>query len=238
VISAGSGARGRQQKPREPWDQLVHALGFFAIDAVIDVGANRGQYALGLRRHGWRGPILSFEPLPDVHAELSETASADPDWIVAPPLALGAVQGRTVVERSAESDMSSLLPQNALLRRISPSSRVVGRVEVGLDRLDRRPEVAAGWRRLFLKIDVQGSEAAVLEGASGLGERLVGVQLEAGLVPLYEGERDFRATLDAMAAAGFGLHLLIPGYYERKLGRQLQVDMVFFRAAGEGGRPA
>lgn len=228
----------RHRKPRNLRDQLVHALVFHGIDAVIDVGANRGQYARRLRRHGWRGPILSFEPLPDVHAELVRAAAPDPDWIVAPPLALGDATGTAVLERSAESDMSSLLPQGDLLRRISPTSRIVGRVEVAIDRLDRRPEIRDAWRRLFLKLDVQGFEPRVLAGAAGLGERLVGVQLEAGLVPLYEGEKDFRATLDAMAAAGFGLHLLIPGYYERKLGRQLQVDMVFFREAGEGGGPA
>lgn len=225
----------RSRKPRDVWDQLVHALAFHRIDAVLDVGANRGQYARRLRRHGWRGPIVSFEPLPDVHAALSDAAAGDPDWTVAPPLALGATSGRASIERSAESDMSSLLPQNELLRRLSPSSRVVGRLDVTLDRLDRRPEIAPGWRRLFLKIDVQGYEAEVLEGASGLGGRLAGVQLEAGLVPLYEGERDFRAMLDAMTAAGFVPGLLIPGYYERKLGRQLQVDMVFFRGHEHGG---
>lgn len=222
-------AARRRAKPREPWDQLVHALSFHGIDAVLDVGANRGQYARRLRRHGWSGPVLSFEPLPDLYAELCAAAAGDPAWQVAPPMALGARAGTAVLYRSAESDMSSLLPQGLLLRQISPSSRVVEQVTVAVDRLDRRPEVAPCWRRLFLKIDVQGFEPEVLAGATGLDARLAGLQLEAGLVPLYEGERDFRHLLRLVEAKGFSLHLLIPGYYERKLGRQLQVDMVFFR---------
>jgi FkbM family methyltransferase len=230
-----SGVRERSNKPRTVWEQLVHALRFFAIDAVIDVGANTGQYAQRLRRHGWRGPILSFEPLPDVHAALLRAAASDRNWFVAPPVALGASAGRALLERSAESDMSSLLPQSALLREISPSSHVVTRLEVPVDRLDRRPEIRADWQRLFIKLDVQGAEPQVLAGACGLGERLIGVQLEAALVPLYEGEQDFRTLLASLERAGFVLHLLIPGYYERKLARQLQVDMVVFRAAAASG---
>ena len=53
------------------------------------------------------------------------------------------------------------------------------------------------------------------------------------LVPCYEGERDWRATIDALARDGFELRLLLPGYFERKLGRQLQVDGVFYRPEPE-----
>ena len=49
------------------------------------------------------------------------------------------------------------------------------------------------------------------------------------LVPIYEGERDFRAQFDELIAAGFEPYLLLPGYFERKLARQLQVDGVFMR---------
>lgn len=224
----------RSAKPRQPFDQLVHPLAAFGIEAVVDVGANRGQYARKLRAHGYRGPIVSFEPRLDLQTALVAAAARDPQWFVAPPVALGASPGTAVLERSAEDDMSSLLPQTPLLRRISPSSRIVDRLEVAVDRLDRRPEVQPRWRRLFVKIDVQGASAAVLEGATGLGERWTGVQIEAALVPLYEGEPEFRPLLAALEARGFCLHLLIPGYYERKLARQLQVDMVLFRHAPTG----
>jgi FkbM family methyltransferase len=220
----------RRGKTRDIHDQLVAALHMNQVDAVIDVGANEGQYGRRLRRHGWRGPIVSFEPQADVHARLLRQASRDEQWIVAPPMALGATEGTAVLERSAESDMSSLLPQNATLRKISPSSLTIESVEVPLMRLDRLPQLSVGrFARMLLKIDVQGSELDVLEGARGLLERITGIQLETALVPLYVGEQDFRTTLDRLDELGFDLHLLIPGYFERKLGRQLQVDVVAFR---------
>ena len=52
------------------------------------------------------------------------------------------------------------------------------------------------------------------------------------LVRCYEGERDFRDLIDDLAAAGFRPFLFIPGYFERKLARQLQVDGVFMREQG------
>ncbi len=206
--------------------QLVHSLEFFGVEMVVDGGANEGQYASALRAHGWAGPIVSIEPIPGVHARLVERAAGDPAWTVLPPMALGAEDGEAVLEVSAETDMSSLRPQSGLLRRISPTSAVMDRVPVPARRLDRL-DLPPG--ALFLKLDLQGGEATALDGAAGLLPRLVGLQLEMALVRLYEGEPLWRDTVARLEATGFGLHLLIPGYYERKLGRQLQVDGVFYR---------
>jgi len=221
-------------KARPLQAQLIAVLERFGIGCVIDVGANAGQYGATLREWGYAGRIVSFEPQAEPHRRLARRAAADPRWRVAPPLALGAHAGEVELEISAESDMSSLLPQSALLQRISPSSRIIGRERVEVARLE---DVIADYlepgERLFLKIDTQGYEAQVLAGARGLLPRLEGVQLEMPLVGCYAGERGFRELIDDLAAAGFSPFLLMPGYFERKLARQLQVDGVFMRAGDE-----
>jgi FkbM family methyltransferase len=218
------------KKARQIQAQLIAVLDRFEISVVLDVGANRGQYGAMLREWGWRGRIVSFEPQALAHAALARRAAADPGWRVAPRMALGARDGEVEIEVSAESDMSSILPQSALLREVSPSSAVLRKEAVPLRRLDGAvgPDLTSG-DRVFLKIDTQGYEPQVLEGAGALLERLCGIQLEMSLVPIYEGERDFRAQFDDLIAAGFEPYLLLPGYFERKLARQLQVDGVFMR---------
>jgi FkbM family methyltransferase len=219
-----------RRKLRDLDAQLVLTLERQEIDAVIDVGANRGQYAARLRAAGWRGPILSVEPIPEVNRELAARAARDPLWEVLPPLALGAAEGEAVLEVSAESDMSSTLAQSGTLRAISPSSAVLRRIVVPGRRLDRLAELAdRPWRRLFVKIDVQGAEPAVLAGMAGLWERVQGLQLEMALVPLYEGERPWLELVSDLAARGFSPYLLFPGYFARALGRQVQLDAVFYR---------
>jgi FkbM family methyltransferase len=220
-------------KARPLQAQLIAVLERFQITAVLDVGANAGQYGSALREWGYAGRIVSFEPLAEAHRRLTRRAAADPAWRVAPRMAIGDRDGEVEIEVSAESDMSSVLPQTELLRRISPTSRVVGRETVPLRRLDGLAEEwLATDDAAFLKVDTQGFEAQVLAGARRTLERLRGVQLEMALVSCYEGERDFRLVLDDLAVAGFAPFLFIPGYFERKLARQLQIDGVFMRERG------
>ena len=219
----------RKARPLEA--QLVAVLEHFGITCVLDVGANAGQYGATLRAWGYRGRIVSFEPLAGAHARLEQRAAADPAWRVAPRMALGAQDGEATVQVSAESDMSSILPQTDLLRRVSPSSRVIGRETTPIRRLDGlAKDYLEPGEPTFLKIDTQGYEAEVLAGARSLVPQLQGIQLEMALVPCYQGERDFRQTFDDLEAAGFSPYLFFPGYFERKLARQLQIDGVFMRA--------
>lgn len=223
-------------KPKDGPTRLACLLDRQRIDAVLDVGANQGQYGRFLREAGYAGPILSFEPLAEPRRALAEAAAADPCWRLAPPLALGDRAGEAVIEVSAESDMSSLLPQAAMLRELSPSSAVLERRRVTTARLDAQGDlIDPAWRRLHLKIDVQGFEPSVLDGALGLMPRIATLQLELALEPVYVGETGWRTMVDRLAEAGFRLALVLPGYFERKLGRMLQFDGVFIRH--EAGDP-
>lgn len=218
------------KKARDLDRQIVVALISNKIDCVIDVGANSGQYARKLRRAGWNGPILSIEPLPELNEKLLDQADADPDWYIAPPLALGDRNGQIGLHRSAESDMSSVLHQNPTLERLSPSSAVIETIEVPQKRFDAIELPVSEPARLFLKLDVQGYEATVLEGVGSRWPFIQGLQLEMALLPIYEGECFWRDMVAQLADRGFDIHLLLPGYFAPKLARQLQCDGVFFRS--------
>ena len=86
------------------------------------------------------------------------------------------------------------------------------------------------WRRLFVKIDVQGAEPAVLAGHGGAWDRVQGVQLELALLPLYEGERPWLELVATSRPAASHPIWSSRATISRALGRQVQVDIVFYRS--------
>ena len=201
------------------------------IRTVIDVGANDGGYAGYLRRGGFDGRIVSFEPLPDVHNVLASRARHDPAWIVAPQCALGSTTGQVEIHVAGNSKSSSLLPMLKTHVDAAPYSATVGKVSVPLMRLDDvELDALRSGDSMFLKIDTQGYELPVLEGAGATLSRCTGVQLEMSIEPLYEGQVLYRGLIGWLEARGFHLWNLLPGFSDPSTGRLLQMDGVFFRA--------
>jgi FkbM family methyltransferase len=199
-------------------------------NVVFDVGANVGQYGLSLRKCGFDGRIVSFEAIASVHARLSILAARDHDWLVAPCCALGRTTGESNINVAANSVSSSLLPMRDAHLQASLDSAYVAREAVRVERLDDVAEpLLPKDGRLLLKVDTQGYEEEVLAGAELLLKRVSAMQLELSVDPLYQGAPDLRRMLELCENLGFRLHGLIPGFFEEKTGRLLQMDGLFLR---------
>lgn len=212
-------------------DDLPDLLSRFRIDLVLDVGANAGQFALELFGAGYPGDIVSFEPLSDAHALLLRASRDDPRWTIGRRCALGDRSGVTMLNIAGNSQSSSLLPMLAAHQQAAPASRYVGAEQVEVRRLDdlvRRDDLAD--RRVFLKLDVQGYERHVVDGAGGLVNELTGIQFEMDVEQLYDGGALMGDMLSLAAGMGFSLYSLKPGFRDQSDGRLLQVDGVFFRS--------
>lgn len=212
----------------------AHLLRRFAPAVVLDVGANAGLYAGEIRGVGYHGRIVSFEPLSTAYAALAAAASADPAW-EAVRLALGAAPGQAVLNVAGNSWSSSLRPMTAAHLGAAPESRYTGAETVPVETLDRVWDrfVRPG-ERVWLKLDTQGHEAAVLDGAAASLARVATVQLEMSPVRLYEGETLFPELYARMEAAGFACVHLEPGLVDPATERLLSLDGYFHRAEEEG----
>ncbi len=220
----------RYSPATSPEAQMQALLAHHHVDLVLDVGANEGQHALALRRGGYRGDILSFEPLPAAWAACAQHAARDPRWAMAPRAALGDHEGAVEINVAGNSVSSSVLPMSETHRKAAPASAYIGVEQVALHRLDvLADEAVTRAARPFLKIDTQGYERQVLAGATGVLPRLVGIQLEISLTPLYAGSPTLPDLLQTMSEWGFQLYALLPEFVDPASGRTLQVDGVFFR---------
>jgi FkbM family methyltransferase len=205
-------------------------LEFHHVDLLLDVGANVGQFAASMREAGYRGKIVSFEPLSDPRAQLLDASRPDPGWEIAPAVAIGAEEGNVEMRISDNSFSSSVLPVLPEHIRAAPESVCVGVENVPLSRLDTASrDYLSISKSPFLKIDTQGFESQVLDGAAEVLERAVGLHLELSFVPLYEGQTLFDAVINRLEGLGFCVWGFWPGIHDPDSGRMLQIDATLFR---------
>lgn len=186
---------------------LRRFLSTFAVDCLFDVGANRGQYATMLRKDaGYKGLILSFEPNPDVFAELQRHAASDRLWHVF-NMALSDFDGTASFNIMAADQFSSLkTPSGEQDAIFADRNKVTKTVKMQCRRLDTLlPELVAqhGFTRPFLKMDTQGHDLSVCEGAGDVLAQMLGIQTELGVRPIYEGGTGYRAMIDWLDARAF-----------------------------------
>lgn len=227
----GAGLELRRHNPAySPDAQLANVLKRQRIDVLFDVGANIGQYGGLVRKLGYGGSIVSFEPLAAAHAALTAASAGDRNWHVAPRGAIGAEDGEVMINVAGNSVSSSVLAMLDSHGDAAPDSRYTGQEAVPLARLD---SVAGTWlqpaSRLFLKIDTQGFEGAVLDGAPETLARARGVQLELSLTPLYQDQLLAEAMMARLRSAGFAPWTLWQGFADAASGRLLQIDAIFVR---------
>ena len=197
------------------------------IDVVVDVGANDGPYAIALRRAGFAGRIVSFEPGSSAFARLAERAAADENWDVY-RLAIGSGRGSATLNVTGNSSSSSLLALRQLHVGAEPASSVVATEDVDVAALDELAIVRDGERAL-LKLDVQGYELEALWGADTMLGSVQAVEAELSLVALYDGAPLLPELVSHLLDRGFRLHGLEPVFCDPRDGAVLQMDGMFVR---------
>ena len=226
--------------PFPPVDSLAaHLLALFrqlAINCVFDIGAHVGEYGRFLREIGYRGHIISFEPIPGNFAVLEKHCERDPKWRGL-CLALGSRDGTMRINVTHATEFSSFLAPSRLSHEEFAHHSDVERVEeVEVRRLDgifteclhQIPDP-----RVYLKMDTQGYDLEVLEGAGARLSDVLALQSELSLRPMYLNMTGGFEALSRLNAMGFEATGLFPVSRSRDL-RIIELDCVMRRV----GRPA
>jgi FkbM family methyltransferase len=202
----------------------------YGVDAIFDIGANIGMSAESYRAAGFRGPIVSFEPVPSLYAELKRRSQADQLWHTV-PLALGSQCGHAEIHvTGGHAGATSLLQMTDNVVKHAPDQAVVDTQRIELSTVDDvMAEHYPDGDRLFLKIDVQGYERQVLEGAQQSLPRIVGMKLELSLVENYLGETLLTEMLPMLYDLGYRAVCIERAWGNDSTQEIFQVDVTCFR---------
>lgn len=210
--------------------RILDFFSTYKINTVLDTGSNIGQFAMELRESGYSGRIISFEPLSEAYSHLLINSKNDPNWIIAPRMAIGNEEGKKTINISGNSYSSSILKMTGTHIKGAPDSAYIDSEEIYINKLDNI------WKtflknedNIFIKIDVQGYELEVLKGAINILSKIKGMKIELSLVPLYEGQLLFLDMLDYITNLGFEPWDISPGFRDKQSGKLLQFDGIFFR---------
>ena len=198
---------------------LGNVLKLKAIDCVFDVGANTGQYAQLLRSLGYDGEIISFEPVSAVYDVLLENSASDAHWHCF-NLALGDKHEQRSIKVYSSSVFSSFYNANDYSKKIWNSLEQSREEIVEVRRLDELEELKpliASTHNILLKIDTQGHDSFVFQGARGLINRVAALQTEVSTIDIYERIENPCAVLEDYRQHGFYLSGAFPINREESL---------------------
>lgn len=209
-----------------PFPSIVRNLTEAKISNVIDVGANVGQFGLDIRRHGFKGQIVSYEPADKTFETLSHTAMRHKPW-KAIKLGLGSVESQRTINISGNSGLSSsILDMGSLHLENFPDSAFVSQQLISVSTLDKQLEhLRLKPHEIMLKMDVQGFESEVLKGASLSLSKIPLCYLEVSITPLYIGESSFLPILIELSKFGHQVIDVFRGI-KTKSGKLLQLDIL------------
>jgi FkbM family methyltransferase len=200
---------------------------------VIDVGANRGQFAVFARYKWPNARLFCFEPLPGPREVLTRLAEKLGNTQVL-PYALSDEDGERRMHVARSDDSSSLLAATPRQLEAFPDTLEIDELVVEVRRLDDLITAEDVSLPILMKIDVQGSELDVLHGASELLDAVREILVECSLVELYEGQALLDDTIRFAQGQGFRV-IGLSDAVRAPDGTPLQCDVLFSRA---GAAPA
>jgi FkbM family methyltransferase len=177
------------------WDRRLLGVSQLDIQTIIDIGANKGQFAQKMRRQFPKAKIFAFEPLPLPYQILQQWSDRQHNPIHTYNLALGdRVDKLEINSHVLFTASSSLLPTTELCENLYPMVREQEKIIVQQSTLDREMEQFEGklQQEILVKIDVQGYEDRVIQGGQKTLSQAKACILEISLDELYEGQCQFR----------------------------------------------
>ncbi len=196
---------------------------------VVDVGANRGQFALVSRHCCPDAIICSFEPLLGP-GKIFRRVFAGDSKVSLHEAAIGPRTGTEDIHVSARDDSSSLLPIGWDQNRLFPGTAESGMESVRVGQLHDFVDAEDIVTPALLKLDVQGYELSALQGCEEMLQSFSWIYVECSFIELYVGQ----ALADEVIAWLRERRFVLAGVYNMaydESGRAIQADFLLKQKA-------
>jgi FkbM family methyltransferase len=201
------------------------------INLVLDVGANVGQFSLDLRKAGYEGKIISFEPIRECYEHLFSIA--DNNWQIM-NYALGDTESTQDINVSKKSVFSSILEtSNFGKTQFSESIETIEKQSIQVYKLDKiLPNIIDNFEniKIFMKLDTQGYDTKVLNGATKTLNCVYALQTEVSCKAIYKDTPAHHETLKYLSDLGFNITGVFPLSHDDQSMELLEFDCVLTKA--------
>lgn len=212
-------------------NHLVLLCDRFNVNCVIDVGAHFGEFATRLRKAGYKGRIVSWEPVRENFVKLKELSANDSNWFVH-NAALGDSTGTSAINVNVATDCSSFLQPSAYGKEQFHGKLELQRTEeVEIKTLsDVFDQCVEGISKpkVFLKVDAQGFDINVFEGAKYKLSEICGLQAEMSVQHVFQGTIGYKDFMEILNKKGFVLSGIFPVRVDRLM-RLIEIDCIMVR---------
>jgi FkbM family methyltransferase len=195
------------------------------LRTVVDIGANRGQFALCVRRLYPQAQIYSFEPLSRPARSWMRIFGSDPRAKLFKK-AVAAQAGSATMSVSRWDVSSSLLPFAQAQHDNFPFTEEASREVVETTTLPACLDERSLEAPALLKLDVQGYELTALQGCGALLDKFTYIYTEASFIELYVGQALATELIKFLFERGFKL-VCVANLSHGKSIRPIQADFLF-----------
>jgi FkbM family methyltransferase len=182
---------------------------------------------------GYRGRIVSFEPVAELALALKERAGKESNWDLC-RFALGSRDETRTINVTKRNQFSSFLqPDFSRIDDYRELNQIERQETVLVHTLDSvMDEIGcrAQDEHIYLKIDTQGFDLEVVKGAKHTLRRVLAMQTEMSVLKIYDGMPDFLTAIQVLSEKGFDITAIFPVARDRML-RIVEFDCVMINGA-------
>ncbi len=177
-----------------PFKQILEQVPSQRLAVLFDVGANVGQSCLLYRRLFPDAVIHAFEPVPATHLKLTQSVAGASN-----------IHVHKVALSASDGVLEMHLANNSTMNRLGQSDASNNTEQVATQRLDSFCREHGIGHIDFLKIDTEGRDLAVIQGAGDFLRDIDFIQCEVSANRYNRFHVPFAQVFDFLSDAGFHL---------------------------------